>query len=301
MSIPARPDTPTPIGSDTERALSGLFLESPIPMALVDVRSRRITRANAALERLLGHGAGNLEGQRLREIDAGPPDEVEEHLLLALACRDDRPRKRRWSTAHGTSVPVEILAARLHGDHGTLLALYVRDTRRDDEAGEADSQAPRVGAAREHEVELPPRTVDLNQVLEEAEATLREGLSQDIGLLVRPSPEPALVSADLGRLREVVIRLVERAHQAMPDGGYVVVSTEAVELDGDFVEEHPSVRPGHHVMLSVTDTGMGMDEAARSRLATVYGIVEQSGGAIGVTSRPEIGTTFRIYLPRVEA
>jgi signal transduction histidine kinase len=98
-------------------------------MALVDVRSRRIVKANAALERLLDHPQGQLEGCALRDLDTRSPDEVEAHLLLALACGDHRPQRRTWVGASGRSVPVEVLAARLDGDHGTMLALYVRDTR----------------------------------------------------------------------------------------------------------------------------------------------------------------------------
>jgi len=126
------------------------------------------------------------------------------------------------------------------------------------------------------------------------------------------------VSADPARLKEVLLHLVEHARESMPDGGYVVVATEEVELDEAFAREHPSTRPGPHALLAVSDTGRGMDEETQARifepffstraqgagsgmgLATVYGMVKQLGGSIWVMSRPGVGTTFRVYLPRVE-
>jgi PAS domain S-box-containing protein len=377
--------------SAATRLLVGLFRDSPVPMALMDVRSRRIVKANAALERLLDHPQGQLEGRALRDLDAGSPDEVESHLLLALACGNHRPQRRTWVGASGRSVPVEVLAARLDGDQGTVLALYVRDTRPGatdfDAAKEAgaggDGTALSLWMAQKHESlgrlatgfaqelegilgrvvgsaealqagspsaaaahaglgeilgaarearglvrellayagrqSLDVRTIGLNEVVADAEAALWEALSSDIGLLLRPCAGPARVSADPERLKEVLIHLVEHAGDSMPDGGYVVVATEEVELDEAFAREHPSTQPGPHAMLAVSDTGRGMDEETRARifepffstrargtgggmgLATVYGMVKQLGGSIWVSSRPGVGTTFRAYLPRVEA
>jgi PAS domain S-box-containing protein len=390
MMIPSPQVLSTPAPSPVTRVLVGLFRDSPVPMALVDVRSRRIVKANAALECLLGHPRGQLEGRALRELDAGNPDEVESHLLLALACGDHRPQRRSWVTASGGSVPVEVLAARLDGDQGTLLALYVRDTRPgatgDDTAAAGagdDGAALRLWMAQKHESlgrlatglaqdlegilgtvvrsaealqagspsaaaahaglgeilgaarearslvrellaytgrqSLAVRTIGLNEVVADAEDTLREALSSDIGLLLRPCAGPARVSADPERLKEVLIHLVEHASDSMPDGGYVVVATEEVELDEAFARDHPSTRPGPHALLTVSDTGRGMDEETQARifepffstrsrgtgsgmgLAAVYGMVKQLGGSIWVSSRPGVGTTFRVYLPRMEA
>ncbi|GMV04275.1 MAG: hypothetical protein AMXMBFR53_05560 [Gemmatimonadota bacterium] len=372
-------------GGSTDRLLSGLFRESPLPMLLVDVRSRRITRVNHALNRLLGFDAGELEGRALRELDTGDSTDLEEHLLLAVACGDDQPRERRWHGADGDAVPVELRAARLHGDQGTILALYVRDLRVDEKEDEVEAAAERANArqllARKHEAvgrlasglarefgavldhiartaedlrgtgaspgpeagsleslleagekarrlvaellaftgqqQTEARTVSLNQVVLDTEESLRDLLPHDIGLMVRPGPETGGVSADPVHLQEILARLVERARVAMPDGGYVVVATEEVELDADFVAQHPSTQPGPHAVLTVTDTGTALDEEAQSRifepffssqemgqgsglgLATAYGLVKRNGGTIWVTSRPGMGTTFRVYLPRV--
>lgn len=378
IPAPRQPAAPAP--SDPPGALSGLFHDSPVPIALVDVRSKRIARANVALARLLGYAPLELEGRALRDLDVGNPEEVEAHLLLALACRDDRAVRRTWTTASGAGVDVDLLASRLQTDQGTMLALYVRDARRDGEGGSAQEEL-RHRMAQKHEAvgrlatglagelegilgrivrsaeslqagasspaamhaglgeilaagrdargllrdllaftgrqALQVRTLSLGSVVAEAEDALRETLPSDVGLLLRAAPGGALVNVDPAGVREVLVHLADHAADAMPEGGYLVVAVEEVELDAAFVLEHPSTRPGPHAMLSVTDTGDGMDEEARARifepfqgarpdggsrgmgLAKVYGIVKQLGGSIWVTSRPSAGTTFKIYFPKV--
>lgn len=389
MTIPATRPTPAPGPSPATRLLVGLFRDSPVPMALVDMRSRRVVKANTALEDLLGHPRGHLDGRALRELDAGSPDEVDTHLLLGLARGGRRPKQRTWRTAVGDSVPVEVQAARLDGEQGAMLALYVRDARPDalsrltDEEAEAGTEGPALrswmahkhatlgrlatgfgqdlegilsrvvrsaetlqaggtsaaaihagvgeilGAAREARglvrellayagrQPLELETFGVNEVVAETEDALREALSSDVGLLVRTCAGEARVSADRKRLGEILLHLVEYAGESMPDGGYVVVATEEVDLDEAFAGEHPSTRPGPHVMLAVSDTGPGMDEETTARifepffstrdrgpgsgmgLAAVYGVVKQLGGSIWVSSRVGIGTTFRVYLPRL--
>ena len=381
MTVPQPLPQPPQPEAARERALEGLFLGSPVPMLLVDVRSRRITRANAALGELLGCAPDDLSGRPLRDLDDTDAEDVSEHLLLALACGDRNPRRRTWRHTSGTTLPVEIQATRLHGDRGTLLVLYVRDAKPTPEEATIETQAHQwmarkheavsrlaVGFAREFgtildgvtntvrglqndasrdsamnsgleavlesgakarklvreflaftgQQTLRPRTVSLNQVVEDAEDTLRVGLPQDVGFMVRLCGDATDVTADPDQLREILERLVERAHLAMPDGGYVIVNTESMTLDENFAREHPPAQPGPHVVLSVTDSGEALDEEAQRRifepfystqergqgsglgLATVYGIAKQSGGTIWVTSHPGAGTTFRGCLPRVE-
>jgi PAS domain S-box-containing protein len=165
---------------------------------------------------------------------------------------------------------------------------------------------------------VQPRPLDLNRMLEEAEKMLRRMLGEDIRLRTRLEPNLGKVLADAGQIHQVLMNLAVNARDAMPMGGELVLETANVEVDESSASEHPDSQPGSYVMLSVTDTGLGMDEEVRRHifepfyttkgpgkgsglgLATVYGIVRQSHGWIGVSSEPGKGTAFQIYLPRVE-
>jgi signal transduction histidine kinase/ActR/RegA family two-component response regulator len=164
---------------------------------------------------------------------------------------------------------------------------------------------------------LTPHVLDLNAVVAGLEPMLHRLIGEDIAVVTRLAPELGLVLADPGQLEQVLVNLAVNARDAMPHGGTLTIATTNTEL-GERVRGYPAaVVPGSYVTLTVTDTGCGMSPEVQGRifepfyttkpigegsglgLSTVYGIVQQSGGHIGVESAPGRGTTFRLYLPRI--
>ena len=165
---------------------------------------------------------------------------------------------------------------------------------------------------------LQPRAVDLNRTVSGLATMLERLLGENIELSLLTTPQSYDVHADPGQLEQVIVNLAVNARDAMPTGGKLTIETTAVELDEKFAAKHFNIKPGQYVMLALSDTGIGMDEATRSRifepffttkgpdkgtglgLAMVFAIVEQSGGTIWVYSEVGRGTTFKIYLPRAK-
>ncbi|HEY5934489.1 MAG TPA: PAS domain S-box protein [Kofleriaceae bacterium] len=166
---------------------------------------------------------------------------------------------------------------------------------------------------------LQPRVLNLNEVVRDLKSMLRRLLSEDIELAIVLDPTIRNVHADPGQIEQVLMNLVVNARDAMPQGGTVTIESANATLDAAFATDHVGVTPGPHTMLSVTDTGHGMDASVRARifepffttkeigkgtglgLSTVFGIIRQSNGTIWVDSEVGIGTSFRVYLPAVTA
>jgi len=164
---------------------------------------------------------------------------------------------------------------------------------------------------------LQSRTVHVNELVLQLEQLLRRLIGEDIELVTVPAANPDMVSADPGRMEQVIMNLAVNARDAMPDGGQLTLETGTTRLD-EAVPAQFGIRPGTFVTISVTDTGTGMDLETQSHLfepffttknaargtglglATAYGIIRQSGGAIGFSSQLGKGTTATIYLPLAE-
>jgi PAS domain S-box-containing protein len=166
---------------------------------------------------------------------------------------------------------------------------------------------------------VSPRVLRLNELITDLVKLLRRLLGEDVTIATALTPDCGPVKADPGQLEQVIVNLSVNARDAMPNGGRLMLETKNVDLDGDYPTERVTIPAGRYVMLAVTDTGTGMDAKTKARifepffttkpvgkgtglgLATVYGVVQQSGGYIWLYTEPGHGTSFKIYLPRVDA
>jgi PAS domain S-box-containing protein len=204
-----------------------------------------------------------------------------------------------------------------------LDSLSPSDPRRSDAeqikgAGERAATLTRQLLAFSRKQVLQQKVLNLNEVIADMEKLRQRMIGEDIDLTILHGPTLGYVKADPGQIEQVLMNLAINARDAMPQGGRLIIETANVDLDDAYAHEHASVSPGGYVRLTVSDNGCGMDAEVRAHLfepffttkapgegtglglATVYGIVKQTGGHIYVYSEPGHGTTFKIYLPRAE-
>ncbi|HEX9224246.1 MAG TPA: ATP-binding protein, partial [Candidatus Acidoferrales bacterium] len=165
---------------------------------------------------------------------------------------------------------------------------------------------------------LEPTILNLNTLVADTEKMLHRLIGEDIGLSASFDEGLGRVKADPGQVEQIIMNLVVNARDAMPQGGKLTIATSNAEMDALFVRDHPGSKIGSYVMLTVADTGCGMDAETQAHifepffttkergkgtglgLSTVYGVVKQSGGYVWVDSEPGKGSSFKIYLPRFE-
>jgi len=194
----------------------------------------------------------------------------------------------------------------------------VEDVQEIREAADRAANLTRQLLAFSRQQMLRPRVLDLNTTVRDLKSMLDRLIGADIELKTRLSGDIGMITADPGQIEQVLVNLVVNASDAMPDGGRIDMETANVELDDEYARTHVATPAGPYVMLCVSDSGHGMTRETQSRvfepffttkekgkgtglgLSTVYGIVKQSGGSIWVYSETGRGTTFKIYLPRVD-
>ena len=165
---------------------------------------------------------------------------------------------------------------------------------------------------------LQPQVINLNSIVEEMGKLLPRLIGEDIELVVRADQELGAIRADASQMEQIIMNLAVNSRDAMPNGGKLIIETRNADLDRTYTASHPLMKPGAYIQLTVSDTGCGMDAETQSHifepffttkekgkgtglgLATVYGIIKQSGGFIWVYSELGKGTSFKIYLPRVD-
>jgi CheY-like chemotaxis protein len=165
---------------------------------------------------------------------------------------------------------------------------------------------------------LQPKIVDLAKVISGVENMLRRLIGEDVELTANGDPALGKILVDPGQMEQLIVNLAVNARDAMPTGGRLIIETADVVLDEAYASDHVGVTPGPHVVLTVTDSGAGMDKATQARmfepffttkeagkgtglgLATVFEVVRQSGGTIRVDSELDKGTTFKIYVPTAQ-
>ena len=263
----------------------------------------------------------DLDGRRIGLISA---NDVTERLLLEQQLRQSQKIEAIGSLAGGIAHDFNNLLNVIGGYSELILERVASDERVRPMATQINSTVERAASltrqllAFSRKQVLEPVILSLNDICRDIGQMLQRILGENIELITHYEPALWPMKADRSQLEQVLLNLAVNARDAMPSGGKLIIATSNVELDADYQRKHASHRAGSYVLLTVSDTGEGMTPEVQSHifepffttkerdkgtglgLATVYGIVKQSGGFIYVYSEPGHGSTFKVYLPRVE-
>lgn len=285
-------------------------------------QSRFCTKAGRSFESLISAEAINFGG---KECLLSVILDVSEQMRLEEQLRRAQRMEAVGTLSGGIAHDFNNLLTVIRGYSHILLDALKNDPelrasveRIDEAAGKAASLARQLLAFSRQQV-LEPKVFNLNALVVNLENMLRRLIGEDIEIRVVTAPDLGPVRADPNQIEHAVMNLVVNARDAMPEGGKLTLETSNVILDHDYASQHLGAKPGPHVMLSVTDTGIGMSaetlrhifepffttkgqgQGTGLGLSMVYGIVKQSGGSIWAYSEAGKGTTFKVYLPQVEA
>jgi PAS domain S-box-containing protein len=325
------------VGAADPRDFIGLPIWDFFPSGMYAAIQRRARRAiEGERSALLAHKILRMDGETVDVESADNPITFEGQAAVLMVIRDTRDRKRLeeqllqsqkmeavGSLAGGVAHDFNNLLTIILGYTSTLILRFSPEHRfrKDLEqiylAGERAASLTRQLLAFSRKQVLQPQILDLNAVVADLEKMLRRMIGEDIEMVTVLAPELGHVEADPGQLQQVIMNLAVNSRDAMPQGGRLVLETADVDLGGEPSRVPSEIVPGRYVMLSISDSGCGMDRETQSHvfepffttkslgrgtglgLSTVYGIVKQSGGYIYLESEPGQGTTFRIYLPQV--
>jgi PAS domain S-box-containing protein len=280
-------------------------------------------RTKAGEQRIALHSVGRIEiaGQ---ECMISSQKDVTEHKILEKRLRQAQKMEAVGQLSGGIAHDFNNLLGVIIGYSEILEENLGENHRLQKNAGEIRKAGQRAASltrqllAFSRQQVLEPRVLNLNIVVAETEKMLQRLIGEDIELSTCLAADLGQVKADPGQIEQVMMNLVVNARDAMPDGGRLTVETSNAELDQAYAFHNAPTIPGKYVALVVTDTGVGMDAETQAHifepffttkevgkgtglgLATVYGVVKQSGGYIWVYSEPGMGSSFKVYLPRVD-
>jgi signal transduction histidine kinase/ActR/RegA family two-component response regulator len=269
----------------------------------VEERTADLVKANAELMREIQERKQTEEALEKLEEELRQAQKMEAVGRLAGGIAHDFNNLLSVIISYTTMLSADV-------EPGSAIAQDLSEIKK---AGERAADLTRQLLAFSRRQVLAPAVVDLNEIIARMDKLLRRVIGEDIELCTIPGLSLGKTKADPGQIEQVIMNLVVNARDAMPQGGKLIIQTANVDLDESYALRNPGVTPGPHVMLSVSDTGIGIDDATRARifepffttkelgkgtglgLSTVFGIVKQSGGSISVESAPGEGTSFRIY------